>query len=258
MFRYLLVLLGAAGLASGAHASVLAPVITGTFTGGNGVNSAWVQVEADWQSTIFPTETWATGIWGIADALTVLGMTEQSDPDAVYKTLSGLLPKIDYGNQAFIDEWGPTWGTPALAPLFNGALGEYQDNFAVKFTGFISITEPGQYNFGVLNDDGFRFTLMGDGNSPQIARDGLNPRDRNGFGEDFTLAAGLYGFELIGYDRLEAGVINLAWSQDGGPLETVPQSHLFSDAVPLPSSIFLIISGLSALALHGWRRPRRS
>ncbi len=112
----LLVGLFASAFAGAAQASVLTPVVAGTFTDGDGANSAWVQIEPNWQSTIHPTDAWATGVWGIADALTVLGMTEQNDPDTVRKTFAGVVPRIDYGDQLFIDQWGLTWGTPALAP----------------------------------------------------------------------------------------------------------------------------------------------
>ncbi len=233
-----------------ANAVAVSPLVAGSFTAGNGANSTWVQVDDEWRGSIYGDETWGTGIWGITDAETVLA---PSFGDAV-RTYSGVVPSINYGDQAYIVTWGPTWGTPNLAPLFSGASDPNQDNYAVRFTGFISITEAGDYNFGVLNDDGFRLTLTGSSGPFTIERDGLNPRDRIGYAEDFSLTAGLYQFELLGYERLETGVIDLAWTQADGDWQIIPQSHLYT-VVPLPGAGFLFGSGATLLTLL--RRRRR-
>jgi hypothetical protein len=235
---------------SGANAVSVSPLVAGSFNAGNGANSTWVQVDDEWRGSTFGSETWGTGIWGIADAETVL---DPSFDDAV-RTYTGVVPSINYGDQEYIVTWGPTWGTPNLAPLFSGASDPNQDNYAVRFTGFISITEAGDYNFGVLNDDGFRLTLTGSSGPFSIERDGLNPRDRIGYAEDFSLTEGLYQFDLLGYERLETGVIDLAWTQADGEWQIIPQSHLYS-AVPLPGAGFLFGSGATLLALL--RRRRR-
>lgn len=242
--------LAAAVFSSSAYAVAVSPLVAGSFTTGNGANSTWVQVDDEWRGSIFGTETWGTGIWGIADAETVLSPSFDDD----VRTFSGVVPTINYGDQAFIETWGPTWGTPNLAPLFSGPSDPNQDNYAVRFTGFIAITEAGNYNFGVLNDDGFRLTLTGSSGPFSIERDGLNPRDRIGYAEDFSLTAGLYQFDLIGYERLETGIVDLAWTQSGGDWQIIPQSHLYT-AVPLPATGFLFGSGAAVLALM--RRRRR-
>jgi hypothetical protein len=249
------VAVAAMALAHGAQAAVLSPLFAGQFLSGDGANSSWVQVENNWRGSTYGTETWGTGIWSVADALAVLSLP--TSDASVVDTFSGVVQQINYGDQAFIDTWGATWGMPglALAPLF-GDGDAYQDNYAVRFTGFISITDPGAYNFGVLNDDGFRFSLTGSEGTLSIFRDGLNPRDRIGFSEDLTLAAGLYQFDLIGYERLETGVVDLAWFSDGA-WEIIPQPHLYTATpVPVPPAAFLFGSGL--LALFRTRRKRVS
>ena len=128
-------------------------------------------------------------------------------------------------------------------------MGSYQDNWAVRFSGYIAITDPGLYNFSVLYDDGFSFSLFGAGGSLSLIKDGLNPRDRLGFGSDLDLLPGLYGFQLTAWERLEAGVVSLDWLRPGGEWQPIPVSHLFS-SVPVPTTVWLLLPGLAALALR--------
>ena len=164
---------------------------------------------------------------------------------------------INFADQRFIDEWGTNWSTPQLAPIFNNAAGENQDNWASSFWGYIAITTPGAYNFGVLFDDGFRFSLFGADGSSQILRDGLNARERLGFAEDLLLTPGLYAYQLDAYERLEAGAVQLAWYTPGAnDWALVPQSNLFASPVPEPAIPMLMLAGLAAVGLNV--RNRRS
>ncbi|NWG38614.1 MAG: PEP-CTERM sorting domain-containing protein [Hydrogenophilaceae bacterium] len=225
----------------------LQPLVSGMYTNGNGVNSQWVQVDAGWRGQLYGSETWGTGIWGLADANTVLGLGA-SNP-AVVVTYTGVLDQIHWADKVYLDTWAPTWGPQQLVPFLSDDPSQYQDNYAVSFTGYISITSPGLYNFGVLFDDGFMFNLHGQGLTLNLIRDGLNPRERLGFDQDLQLGAGLYGFDLVAYERLEAGVINLSWSQPGGDWTTIPEDHLFTTVVPEPSNMLLLLAGLGLLGL---------
>jgi hypothetical protein len=233
----------------------LAPQYAGVYLNGDGANSRWVQVADDWRGGIQGSEPWGTGIWGLADQADLMSLSA-GDPFVV-QTLTTVVDQIDFADQRFIDDWGTTWGTPQLAPVFDNHAGETQDNWASSFWGYIAITTPGAYNFGVLYDDGFRFSLFGAGDSSQsISIDGLNPRDRLGFAEDLLLSPGLYGFQLDAYERLEAGVVQLAWYTPGAnDWAVVPQDHLFASPIPEPSVPMLMLAGLVALGL-GSRRTR--
>lgn len=241
--------------ASNAGPIALQPLVAGLYTNGDGVNSHWVQVDAGWRGQLHGSETWGTGIWGLADANVVLGL-DASNPDVV-TTYTGVLDQINWADKHYLDAWAPTWGPQQRVPFFSDDASQYQDNYAVSFTGFISITSPGLYNFGVLFDDGFMFNLRGQGLTLNLTRDGLNPRERLGFDQDLQLGAGLYGFDLIAWERLEAGVINLSWIQSGGDWMTIPEDHLFTTMVPEPSNVWLFLAGLGLISLlHRFRTAK--
>lgn len=239
-----------------AHALPLAPQIAGTFVGGDGANSAWVQVTDNWRGVLQGDQSWGTGIWGLADHAIVMGL-DAADPRVV-QMLATSVAEINFADQRFIDEWGTDWGSPQLAPIFGSHADEPQDNWASRFWGYIAVTTPGYYNFGVLYDDGFRFSLFGAGNaSTSIAVDGLNARDRLGFSENLLLTSGLYGFQLDAYERLEAGTVQLAWYTPGAnDWSVVPRSHLFTSAVPEPASAMLLLAGLGTVGLALRTRTR--
>lgn len=244
-----------AACASGVvHGASLAPQYVGTFLDGDGANSQWVQVSEEWRGATYGSEDWGTGIWSLADHTAVMGLNA-GDPNVIH-TLNTRVDQINFGDQEFIDAWGSTWTTPLLPPIFDNAPGENQENWASRFTGYIAVTTPGDYNFGVLYDDGFRFSLTGAGDqSVTLVKDGLNPRDRLGFGENLQLAPGLYAYQLDAYERLEAGVIQLAWSTPDAPdLTPIPRDNLFTSPVPEPSMSWFMLAGL---ALLGWKTRMR-
>lgn len=242
------------GLTAPAHALPFTPQHDGLYQNGDGANSSWVQVGDDWRGNLYGNEYWGTGIWGLSDHAQVTGLAD-NDPFVV-QTLTTRVDQINFADQRFINEWGTSWSTPLLAPIFNNTPEENQDNWASSFWGYIAITTPGAYNFSVLFDDGFRFNLFGSGgNSLSILRDGLNPRERLGFSEDLLLSTGLYGFQLDAYERLEAGAVQLAWHTPGAnDWALVPQTHLFTSSIPEPSVPLLMLAGLAAFGLSIRRR----
>lgn len=240
-----------------AQSATLDPVVAGKFKDGDGANSQWVQVANDWRGTTQGTEGWGTGIWSLTDAEDVLALAENAstgNSTAVVQTYSGRVNQIGFADAVYLEAWGATWGNQDLVPFFTNNAGEYQDNYAARFTGYISIPEAGSYNFGVLSDDGFRFSLLGSGNtSLSMATDGLNPRERQGFDQDLMLDAGLYGFDLLSYERWEAGVVNLAWSRPEGGWEPLTGPNLFTHipaAVPEPATWIFMLAGLGLVLLQ--------
>lgn len=232
-------LAGFVATTSPAAAVVFNPLIGGAYPEGITASSQWVQVKNDWRGVIYGSEGWGDGIWGLADAKLVLGPTV--DDSAVIARYSDTTHSIQYADQQFLDFWGAIWGSQTLAPILVPGLPhtqetyDGQENWAVRFTGQIAIGDSGLYNFGVLSDDGFSFSLFGAEGSLGLLQDGLNPRDRLGFASNLELLPGLYGFELVAWERLQAGVVSLDW---------------FRVSIPSPATAWLLLPGLAALAFR--------
>ncbi len=258
--------------------TVLLPQFAGSYGTGDGANGRFVKIDDAWNnSSVLWTEPvspgaagtfgvgtplsnfgWATGLWGRPDwAITqqsFLGNGGSAAPQ-ILSSWSGLVSSINFGDATYNSNYDSAWGRAADLPN-PLALGN-ENNWTSYFTGFIRITDPGAYNFSVLNDDGFFFRLVGfGGQSLEIGRDFLNPRDRNGFGEDLALTEGLYGFELGSWERIEAGVVDLRWTTPGSTnWVLVPTEHLVS-AVPEAPTVTLAALGLLLIAAATRRRAR--
>ena len=239
------------------QSALVAPLVPGKFSGADGANSHWVQVRSEWRGPTFGNEAWGTGIWSISDA----GLVSALAPaDAhVINRFDGKVDQIHFANDSYNFNWGPTWGFSPLSPLWrNGETN--QENWIAEFTGFIYIPDPGAYNFGILFDDGFQFDLFGgNGQSLAIEKDGLNPRERIGFSENLDLAAGMYGYRLLAYNRLEAGVVDLSWIREDRDWQVIPKDNLFTKIppinVPEPSTLALLGIVLVGAGLVSRRQP---
>ena len=266
--------LAAMALPSLADPISLAPQHAGQYQAGSGVDATFLKVYDNWQqSTVLWDDAtqqygsgvsisnygWGTGLWGLADWHTAnhaptAGMIEAS--------WSGRVSQISFGDAVYNSLYGATWGTVDVAPLFGGAQPGSQDNWTSSFGGYIRISEAGIYNFSVLHDDGFYFKLHGADASPlELSNDFLNPRDALGFASNLQLGVGLYSFELGAYDRLEAGVVELSWSRNGGDWSRVPTAHLvaYGDVTPVPEpgTWALLLAGLAAVGSVASRRRLR-
>lgn len=240
-------------LLSPAHAAVINmdPLQAGVYTGGDGVLSRWVQVTTAWN-----------GIYGIEQLADVDDVMALPPGDQnILRSLDTKVSTINFSDDVYRSRWEPQWtpvGGTTPVPLFD-ANDFNQDDYAVSFSGFIAITTPGEYNFGVLSDDAFRFTLTGANGAYTLFRDGLNPRDLIGFDSNFALEAGMYEFSLTSFEHLEAGVVALNWWH--GPTTSdfgvIPQANLFSalPPVPEPEEWLLFVVGLLTLAWYFRKNP---
>jgi hypothetical protein len=255
-----------------ADAVVLAPQLAGQYQAGSGVDATFLKLHDSWQqsSVLWDDATqqygtgvsissygWGTGLWGLADWHTA---HHAPTPGMIEDSWSGRVSRIAFGDELYNSLYGATWGTVNKVPLFTGTGS--QDNWTSSFAGYIRISEAGLYNFSVLHDDGFFFKLRGaNAATLELSNDYLNPRDALGFAGNLQLGAGLYGFELGAYDRLEAGVVELSWSRDGSDWSRVPTTHLVArgdvSPVPEPGTWALLLAGLLALGSMATRRSLR-
>lgn len=263
--------LAAVALCGGARADAasLAPVLPGLYAAGQGVDATFLKVDDAWRGSGVrydpatdqfgsgvPIGNFAggTGLWGLIDWRSA---NFAPAPGMIEEAWSGRVAEIAFGDAMYDSLYAATLGTMALPPLFSAAATTSQDNWTARFTGYIRITEAGAYNFGILHDDGFTFTLGGaGGQSLSLSHDYLNPNSRMAFDQDVRLDVGLYSFELGAYERLEVGVVELGWSQDQGDWSRLPADHLLAaedvQPVPAPPTLALLACGLGALA--GTRR----
>jgi hypothetical protein len=261
-------------------AVILDPTLPGEYAAGTGASATFIRIDGSWRgSSVYWNEAagkyannhpgnnqkggfqpigsfgWGTGIWGLADWVAV--NSDGSVP--IVLSWSGLVSTIDHADSEYAASgYASTWG--AIGALPTGLFGSTgpQDNWTSHYTGYLRITDPGAYNFGVLYDDGFFLRIWGaNGLMVEISSDFLSPRERFGFADDLLLATGLYRFELGAYDRLEVGAVNLAWFQDGRWV-TVPTEHLVTDPVPIPTpaTAGLLLAALVALAVVRTKRKR--
>lgn len=252
-----------------AAAASLTPIVPGVFTEGDGVSSHWVQVRN-------------TAIDSLQDARAALGL---SPGDAGFlRDADAVLGNINVGNDLFNQRYDSTLGAVNLAPLFNTG-DPNQENYAGHMWGYLSVPAAGNYNFSMLYDDGFEFTIWGASSSQSLSVDGLAPRisgtgqdNRLGFPSGLEMEAGLYRYDLVGYNGPRVHALRLEWS---GPttsdFDVITQANLYtsgkgaaivaaynaggsdpfpSAVVPVPAAVWLFGSGLMGLIGLASRRKR--
>lgn len=256
----------------------LAPQYAGQYGAGNGVDATFLKVADDWKgsgvrydavtdslsndsSVGRPLVDYGhSGLQGLIDWHTAHSATPPNG--LIVDQWSGRVADIAFGDAQYAAQPGyvDTWGAMRAVPLFgSGVADSLQENWTSHFGGFLRITTPGVYNFGVLHDDGFFFTLTGAGGaSLGISHDFLNPPSRTAFDQALLLDVGLYRFELGAYEGPGVGVVELAWKFGNGEFERVPGAHLVAadgvSAVPEPATASLLLAGLGLAAVASRRR----
>ncbi|MGO9443851.1 MAG: PEP-CTERM sorting domain-containing protein, partial [Thiobacillaceae bacterium] len=246
------------------------PIIAGPVTGTNGVNSQWVQVNMNWPSYTDPNPG-LVSLVRANQALVQFSGSSPTDPAAqnagLINTYNGVVSQINFANADFNTTvwpvngnnvvWGNIYGVRPTTPLFS-ATSAYQDNFAASFNGYIYIPYSGEWNLGVLVDDGFSFTLNGaNSQSLSIERDGEAPPNVVSYASNLDLAQGIYSYSMIGYNHLQAGVLSLEWWSSNDPTwKVVAGADLYTSAsaVPEPPQLGLMLTALGVIAFVARKR----
>ena len=143
-----------------------------------------------------------------------------------------------------------------------------ETNYAATFSGYLYVEQAGSYDFGVFADDGFRFGLFGAGNQSlgmahasvagSTGRDSFTLQSFNSLSA-IHLDRGYYGLSLDYFNRLEAGVIELAWTRTdtASAWTTIGNGNLSPTApVPEPQTYAMLLLGSLMIASIVRRRRR--
>lgn len=149
-----------------------------------------------------------------------------------------------------------------LAPnggmVSNGAGTREFNQTVFKYSGFISIKDPGQYDFDVLSDDGFELRIGGQTVSKFESDRG--PGVTGGWA-NFSMA-GTYAFELLYWNNNGPGNLAVTWNRPAGAGPALPGNGTIAgmSGQVVPVSVLAKIPAPSAaatLALAGMVAARR-
>lgn len=208
--------------------ALAAPTPVGPATGltGDGLNSLWVDLTYSPHSADEAEAALAPGDAGV---------------NAIYSVVT---PYIDWA-----DSPGSTDGLDTSTTLYDLPVGA-DDSYAIQFTGYLNIASAGTYNFQLYSDDGFRLKLGG-----EVVAEYIYDRGPGTTGFSLNLEAGLYALDLVGWEQGGLYADELTWDVTGtGVYVTVPQSVLFTTAVPEPETWALMLAGLGLVAGAAKRR----
>lgn len=263
----------------------LLPVSSAPYIAGGGLYATWSQVRDDYRFSqqmwseagndpvAIGTFGWGTGIWGTIDIAHVQGLPSGA-ADLVGRVTG--VSAVNFANVTYnmladngaLGGWEYDRQRP-LAPIIEQTGS--QTNYAASFTGFLYIPEAGAYDFGLFVDDGFAFSLTGANGAVGMARETLagSATGRDLFALSAAngdtavlLGSGYYGIEIDYFNRLEAGVIDLAlWGPQEQGWRSISTDWLFTEvptgpaSIPEPGTLALILLAFTVLGRR-LQKPR--
>jgi hypothetical protein len=121
-----------------------------------------------------------------------------------------------------------------------------------KYTGFIAIQNPGQYDFKVLSDDGFRLKIGG-----QTIAEFIGSRDKGETQGWATFAqAGLYPIEIVYFNGGGEADLQIKWTNAGNPGGFHVLGSVNNELYKIPAPGAAALLGLGGLTIARRRRTR--
>jgi len=124
----------------------------------------------------------------------------------------------------------------------------HNDNFSVKWTGYIYFPEGAKYTFGLYHDDGMKLTI--DGTEIYSYNSWSAWQYRESKEEYFS--SGCYPIELTLIEKYGGASAKMRWKNNAGmDWQTVPEENLFTDSSLCPATVPSVsISDASATEKH--------
>ncbi|WP_440989389.1 PA14 domain-containing protein [Haloarchaeobius baliensis] len=120
---------------------------------------------------------------------------------------------------------------------FDISVRQQDDEFAVRYTGYVEVPEDGQYTFWTGSDDGSRLTI---GNEVVVDNDGTHPYEEESGTID--LEAGTHRITVTFFERTGHESLSVFWAGPSFGKELIPDSVLVRNASS-PSVSDLTIQG---------------
>ena len=137
-----------------------------------------------------------------------------------------------------------TVGTPALTPR------QRDDNFAFRYTGYVTVPTDGTYTFYTTSDDGSRLFI---GDQLVVDNDGLHgPQERSG---TIGLRAGTHALTVTFFERDGGQALGVSYAGPGLSKQTLPAAAYSSlagpstTAAPVSGGVYRLVARHSGKAL---------
>jgi FlaG/FlaF family flagellin (archaellin) len=191
-------------------------------------------------------------------SLTVRGSSGRSDttsqtvavedlraPDSPGSTTQGLEYEYYEGYWSSLPNFDSlTAETTGTSTNFDISVRERDDEFAVRYTGYVEVPEDGQYTFWTGSDDGSRLTI---GNEVVVDNDGAHPYEEQSGTID--LEAGTHRITVTFFERNGQESLSVFWAGPSFGREPVP------DGVLVRNDSSSSLSGLTAQGSGAVRFP---
>lgn len=133
--------------------------------------------------------------------------------------------RYDYyeGSWSLLPDFGTlTAVTTGTVATFDIGVRERDDQFAVRFAGYVDIPSAGTWTFATTSDDGSRLWI---GDQLVVDNDGLHgSQTRSG---TIDLAAGLHAITVGFFEQGGGQTLDVTWQGPGQTVQTIPAAALF-------------------------------